>query len=55
MEISYGQLEVLAGYSHRDLASAFFSIATPEQVERVATSLGANFLFGEDNEIIGIE
>lgn len=52
MEISFGQLEQVADYA--TLAKAFFAIATPEQVERVAQSV-ANPIFGEDNEIIAWE
>jgi hypothetical protein len=37
MEISFGKLEEIADYE--TLAKAFFAIATPEQVERVAKSV----------------
>jgi hypothetical protein len=52
MEISFGELEQIADY--QTLASAFFSVATPEQIARVAMEVG-NPIFGEDNELIGFE
>ena len=38
-EITFGILESLADEQGIDLASAFFSIATPDQLERIYVSL----------------
>ena len=55
MAVTFGLLEVASEFDYKAIASALFTVANEEQIARVASSLGLEPIFGEDNEIIDWE